>query len=227
MDICILTYNRLVYLQKCFWSIIASSKLPNRIFIFDDCSTDGTKEFILHLKESGLINDYIFNDKKTNCADNCNRIIDLTSSENFVITNDDMYFHRGWDEECFKRIDYFEDCGIVSFYNYQRIRKDEGNIKVNDTTYKVQRTGLGASIILRELYEKAGKFKLNDGQQMGYFATPFCSRASEVDIVRNKHYVTIPHYATHMDDPTCKLNEREALKEYCKFRSEKKIGCGK
>lgn len=227
IDICVVTYNRLEYLKKCVNSIIASTKINYRIFVVDDGSTDGTKEWLETQKNKGLIYDIVLNKTNIGTAKNFNLIIDKSTSDFFVMCNDDMYFHRHWDFAVMDIINKHEDCGIVSFYDYTRYNLDEGVSKVNETTLMVPRTGLGSAILYRDLFNKSGKFILPEGAKMGYFATPFCIRCSKTEIKRNKHYATIPNYVTNMDVPNSKLNETEQLVDYIAMRSKEKRGWGK
>lgn len=47
VDICVVTYNRLQYLQNCIWSILASTRIKYRLFVISDNSTDGTNKWLL------------------------------------------------------------------------------------------------------------------------------------------------------------------------------------
>lgn len=214
LDICIVTYNRPFYLKRCIWSILAATSVRHKIFVIDDNSTDGeTRPFIKDMHKRGLIHDYIFNEKNNGTARNFNDIITRSTSKLFVMANDDMYFHRWWDFAVLDTYKKFDDCGIVSFYDYTRYGVDKGVEKIDDYTFRVLRTGLGCSLVTRELFEKVGGFSLPHNHLMGYLATPFCVKTSKVKIKRNKHYATIPNYATHMDLSACRLNERVAEEE--------------
>jgi glycosyltransferase involved in cell wall biosynthesis len=227
IDICIVTYNRLIYLKKCINSIIASTSFKYRINVIDDSSNDGTKEWLLEMKNRGLIHNIILNKENIGTANNFNNIIKSTKSKHFVMANDDMYFHRYWDYAVLDIITKYDDCGIVSFYDYTRYNVDEGVKKINDVTLKVPRTGLGACIINRDSFNTSGGFILPEGSKMGYFATPFCVRFSQTNHSKNKHYATVPNYAIHMDITACKLNEIESLKTYGDMRKIEKKGWGK
>lgn len=224
MDIAIVTYNRLPYLQKCIWSIIASTKMEYNIYVSDDCSTDGTREWLVEMRSRGLIKALVLNKKPIGTAKNFNNIIDFTEGETFIMANDDMYFYRDWDKTVMNIYKKYEDCGIVSFYNYARINLDKCVKKVTPKLFTTCRTGMGCSLVNRDLYSKAGKFKLPKGKRMGYFATPFCVSATKVKIKRNKHYVPVKNYAVHMDEKHCKLNEIEYITKngYYAHRSKHK-----
>lgn len=213
VDICIVTYNRPFYLEKCIWSIAASTKMQHRVFVIDDNSTDRTPDLIRVLKERGLIHTYISNKVNRGTAYNFNRIIEASESPVFVMANDDMWFHRGWDDAVFEIYNNYEDAGLVSFYDYSRYNLDEGVEKVGYFVRRVVRSGLGATLVNRALFKDVGGFYLPNGRLMGYLATPFCKKAEASSCDRSKHYATIPHYATHMDMPHCKLNERDILEK--------------
>lgn len=214
-EIVITTYNRLPYLQKCLWSIIASTRAPYRIIVCDDGSDDGTVEFLREMESRNLI-EVIYRDKNKGTANNFNDMIDMVRGDWFVMANDDMYFHRGW-ETVYDFAQKNKDTAIISFYNYTRLHVDNDNERIDDETWRVLRTGLGASLVYKPSYINAGGFVM--GALMGYFTTPFCIRLSQLNEERNKIY-SIKPYATNMDLPNTPLCERDKLQEYEKHRKK-------
>ena len=118
VDMCVVTYNRLEYLKLCVWSILASTKIPYRLFVISDNSTDGTNEWLLEMKKLGKIDEVIINSKNLGSAESFNRVIRATSSEYIVMTCDDMWFHRGWDTACLGILNKFKNSGIITFFNF-------------------------------------------------------------------------------------------------------------
>ena len=49
-QVILLTYNQIDYINKCLDSLVNSSQLPWRVSVFDDFSTDGTREVLLTYK---------------------------------------------------------------------------------------------------------------------------------------------------------------------------------
>ncbi len=220
-DIALVTYNRLAYLQKCIWSIAAATNGKNRIFVIDDNSNDGTHEWLLEMQKRDIVTYVHHNKKNMGTAWNFNFIIDRTEGKWFCMANDDMYFHRGWMEECNRVIDLYKDCGMVSFYDYTRFSADQG-VENFGSVYRVLRTGMGCTVVNRLLFDRAGGFYLPQGKIMGFFASKLCEKANKIKMERNRHYATQPNYASHMDLRTSKLCEREQLTEYTKHRQKHK-----
>ena len=54
VDIIIPTYNRLPFLKNCISSLHYKTKIDYNLYIIDDCSTDGTQEWLAVLKQPNL-----------------------------------------------------------------------------------------------------------------------------------------------------------------------------
>jgi len=222
IDICIVTCNRLEYLKRCIWSIIASTSVKYRILVIDDASTDGTKGWLKTMIAKGLVHKIILNEKKIGAARNFNAIIGESESQWFVMANDDMYFYRWWEYACFYIVNRYPKCGIVSFYDYTRLNLDKGNKVVEQGIMKVDRTGLGASFVFRDSFDAVGGFYLPEGKIMGFFTTSFCAAFKKAKALKNEIYSATTNYAHHMDLPKSKLSEREFLKQYNDQRNSDK-----
>ena len=190
LDICIVTYNRLEYLKLCVWSILASTTVEYRLFVISDNSTDGTNEWLLEMKDLGKIDEVIINSENLGSAESFNRVIRATSSDYFVMTCDDMWFHRGWDTAGLEILNKFKNSGIITFFNFPINNKDSQLKRVSDKAYFRQSTGLGSSIISRALFDKVGGFVLPEGLKMGYFAKGFCKKSELSGLSRSKQYLT-------------------------------------
>lgn len=213
MQVNIVTYNRLVYLRRCIDSIIATSSAT--ISVVDDGSTDGSQEYLYDLQHRGLIDSLTVCSRK-GTAHNFNHLLYYADPVS-IMCNDDMYFYRDWDTEIMKIYNKYDDCGLVSFYDYTRYNLDEGNQTLEDAL-KVTRTGLGCTLIDKGLFDAVGGFYLPEGKKMGFLATPFCKKANASDYPRNKHYATLRNYAHHMDLPNSRMCERDNLTDYCNER---------
>lgn len=221
IDICISTFNRKVYLEKCINSILASTSVKHRIIVHDDGSSDGSKEWLKNMQNRNKI--YKVIEGKVGTAEALNKAVEYSDSEIVVIANDDMYFHRYWDLSVMDAFTKFKDCGIVTFYNYTRVNLD-GFEKTKSNFLKIQRSGMACTAISRELFNNCGGFNLPKGSRMGYFASSFCEKVISCNFNRKFHYFPVPSYATHMDHPKNILCDRDLLQEYLNFRKENKKG---
>ena len=145
------------------------------------------------------IDEVIINSENIGSAESFNKIIRATSSEYFVMSCDDMWFHRGWDTASIQILNEFKDCGMVTFFNFPIRENDPQLIKVNDYTYYRQITGLGGTMINRSLFDATGGFNLPKGLKMGYFAKELCKKAASTNLRRKKQYLTNPFYSEQMD----------------------------
>lgn len=229
MNVLITTYNRKKYLEKCIWSIVASGANVD-IYVGDDGSKDGTIKLIEQFIEKGIVKGALFK-KGLGTARLFNALIDSFAGDIFVIANDDMWFHRGWREAAEWVYNTFYDAAAVTFFDYTRLNKDEGNEIIfacdNYSVMKVYRTGMAACMLSKEAFKRAGGFYLPEGRKMGFFTTPFCQQLNKLKGGRNKHYAVVrPSFATHMDYPKSKLQEREYAQKtgYAQEKSKHKHG---
>jgi len=224
IDVCINTYNRFPYLQKCIWSILASTTIPFRIFVYDDQSTDGTVDWIKEMIGRGLIHKLIQKPIKLGSANSLNEVINSSNTPWFAFANDDMWFHRWWDLLSIQLAMKHSDCGMISLYNYTALKIGKNSKQVNGHL-KVGSTGLGAALCYRPSFKKAGGFKLRTNKKMGFFANKFCNTFSRINGKRNGIYHHIPYLVTNMDLPKCNLNERDYCTKtgYIEYRKREKL----
>lgn len=224
LDICIVTFNRLLYLQKCIWSIIASTKVKYRIFVVDDMSTDGTDMFLYNMKKRNLIHEYVINEKKYGSAGSLNRACNMAETEWFTFCNDDMWFHLGWDSSAISIIKVFDYAAMISMSNFTGMKLGtnatelKGCMSDGSMVIKLDASCLSATMINKEVWEASGKFVLPKNKLMGYFAGNYCNHVRRLEIKRRFIYMPVPQYVINMDMVSCKLNERDNLSDYCKFR---------
>jgi glycosyltransferase involved in cell wall biosynthesis len=220
IDIFVLTYNRLPYLQKCIWSILASTDGKYRLVVLDDGSDDGTREWLLKQRKRKLL-ELVFPKKKLGTAEGFNTMINAGKGEWFVFANDDMWFHKGWLANALILKENFDDCGYVSMYDYTNF-SNKNLISIFGDIRKVKVTGLGATLMYRPLWAGVGGFKLPNYRKMGFFATKFCQEAKNVNIKRNQLYVPAYFTVHNMDLAKSKLSERDVLADYIAYRQKAK-----
>jgi cellulose synthase/poly-beta-1,6-N-acetylglucosamine synthase-like glycosyltransferase len=228
IDICVITYNRLEYLKNCVWSILASTGIKYRLIVIDDNSSDGTSEWLNHMKDLGKIDDVIINEKNIGSPNTINKAVRFSKSNLIAIISDDIWVHRGWDISCIDVFKKYEDCGMVSFWNYP---VSKNHLKVTNSLYKIQSIGVAALMLNRELFDLVGGYELPSDLKMGYFSKIFCKKAEKLNFKRKNQYLLInPYYAEQMDrnnpgsqNPPPKLNQEHLYSAYNKRRKDEKL----
>lgn len=87
LTVALLTYNRLHYLKESIRAILDQSFGDFELLILDNCSTDGTPEFILGLKDSRIR--YVRNAPGTPVQFNCVSAWHIASGRRVIATHDD------------------------------------------------------------------------------------------------------------------------------------------
>ena len=184
-------------------SIIAGTTYPHKLWVIDDCSKDGSREWLVEQRNAKKVDAIILNKSNIGTAKCFNKVISTAPGNWVVFANDDMWFHRYWDWACMDIAITFDDCAAVSFYNYTNNKVMKAiRAGVNKATV----TGLSATMICRSTWDKMGGFNLG-GKIMGFFASKYCIRLSTLKDKRKIIYSSVPHFATNMDMIGCKLNE--------------------
>jgi glycosyltransferase involved in cell wall biosynthesis len=206
-------------------SIIAGTTYPYKLWVIDDCSKDGTKEWLVEQRSAKKVDAIILNKSNIGTVKCFNKIISTAPGNWVVFANDDMWFHRYWDWACMDIAITFDDCGAISFYNYTNNKVMKA---IRAGVNKAVSTGLGATMIYRNTWDKMGGFNLG-GKLMGFFASKFCIGMSRLRIKRKIIYCPVPHYATNMDMASTKLNETKYSLEigYLPHRWHHKRGLSK
>ncbi len=146
IDILVTTFNRLDFLKQTVESLIEKNKeIPFRLFVIDDCSTDGTPEYLLDLQKRRTV-DIFLNGERRGLAFsldmiwNCSEMFDGFFTENpyLCYLQDDM--RSVGDEWLLKVVGAYEamkvrfPLGFFSGYHspehpIEQVEKlDEGNV---------------------------------------------------------------------------------------------------
>jgi glycosyltransferase involved in cell wall biosynthesis len=94
--------NNLEYTKQAVDSLISCTKEPLELIFVDDCSKDGTQDYI---RKHSFANKKIhLNSAPLGVTKNWNRGIQLSTGEFIVIANNDIVFTDGWDVPLIKAI---------------------------------------------------------------------------------------------------------------------------
>ena len=228
MNHIIVTFNRSKYLIKCVSSLLATAPNNDMICIWNNASTDDTKQVIDSLAEENENVEAYHSDTNWGCAGGRNRAFDRWVKNApfsvFSMTDDDYYFNKGWYEECQKAlVSQWEQAGFVTLHNDQNPDKS----KVVGYRGKLEvRAGITSSQMMmrKDIYEAIGGYK-ETGKVMGWISSDFCRRL--VAIAKFPIRVPCnPSLVENMDHMLNEKNERELYDAtgYNQFRYDAKRG---
>ncbi len=122
VDILVLTYNRLKYLQNFIEMLYLSTNYPFRLFVIDNGSVDGTREFILKMEQEGLVYKHLFNKENLPLAAAFTECFNVFKDElnEFIITAADdhtppLFKNPDWLEIFVHKIKSDENIGCINF----------------------------------------------------------------------------------------------------------------
>lgn len=130
-SIIILTYNNLDYTKKCIESIRKNTKKGEyEIVIVDNCSSDGTREWLE--KQNDMV--LILNEENMGFPKGCNQGIEASSGDNILLLNNDVIVTHNWLDNMIKCLYSSKDIGAVgpvsnSVSYYQQITTSYSNLK--------------------------------------------------------------------------------------------------
>lgn len=130
--VCILTYNRIKLLKKSIDSVLNSFSTDFQLFVFDNCSTDGTKDFLDILHEKKLLYTVSHN-VNIEVGNNANFILDNLIAKYCIMLHDDDILEPQYIEEVLRIAESDDNIAIVGT-GYNTI--DENDKKTGEIIYK-------------------------------------------------------------------------------------------
>lgn len=188
IDIVVTTYNRLRFLKQTMESLLQSTKnVPRRISVADDCSTDGTREYLSGM--AGPLNRVVLSDKRRGVVPNFNDLWDATVSDkrypHLCYLQDDMVaVEPGWLAillDAHRKLKDIYNIGFSSAYDAPE-HPAELEIDWNGRKAKIKKSSSGQNLLAeKEFWLSIGKPPpLNpDGSARGF---PGNGRGSQIDV---------------------------------------------
>ena len=125
VDILVLTFNRIKYIKIYLLMLHLFTFYPFRLIVIDNGSTDGTREWLLKMKEKGLVWKLVFNKENLPLTEAFAEGFKEVKSEFFITSADDMIvpykkYPYGknvcWLTMLLATIKYYDTYGSVNFY---------------------------------------------------------------------------------------------------------------
>ena len=108
----IVTYNRVEYLKKAIDSVLNQTCRDFELIILDNCSTDGTEEYVKSLNDDRIT--YIRHEKNIGGGGNIAYAFAHCKWDYFAVFHDDDVLHTNLLEEAAAYLDSNEQCAAVS-----------------------------------------------------------------------------------------------------------------
>lgn len=108
----IVTYNRVEYLKKAIDSVLNQTCRDFELIILDNCSTDGTEEYVKSLNDDRIT--YIRHEKNIGGGGNIAYAFAHCKGDYFAVFHDDDVLHTNLLEEAAAYLDSHEQCAAVS-----------------------------------------------------------------------------------------------------------------
>lgn len=124
VNLAILTYNALDYTKMCLESIARNTRADHNIFVLDNGSTDGSREWLKHYKAANFYSEEAV--KNSGVPGGRNRLIEIISpllpEDGFVVFLDnDMELKEGWDTQYLSFFEDHPEAGIASAFGHRMI----------------------------------------------------------------------------------------------------------
>lgn len=114
VSIVIVTFNNLRFTKQCIASIFAKTAYPNyEILVVDNCSQDGTVDYLIRLKKEHQNVTVILNEENAGFARANNIGIRYSKGEYIILINNDTVVTKGWVTGLVKHLDRDEMLGLV------------------------------------------------------------------------------------------------------------------
>ncbi|MDM9593141.1 glycosyltransferase family 2 protein [Pseudomonas guariconensis] len=112
LTVALLTYNRLHYLKESIAAVLEQSYQNFELLVLDNCSTDGTAQFILGLQDPRIR--YVRNARNISTVEfNCRSAYHLALGPRVIVTHDDDVMERDMLERQMRFMDHHPEVGLV------------------------------------------------------------------------------------------------------------------
>lgn len=114
-DVIVLTWNQLEIIKNFINSFISSTFLPSRLIIIDNNSNDGTKDYLISLKNTPSCRfQIILNKENKGFVGGMNQGIENSRAKYVCLTNNDVIFTKGWLKEIISIFEQNQKIGLIN-----------------------------------------------------------------------------------------------------------------
>jgi glycosyltransferase involved in cell wall biosynthesis len=201
IDLIFITYNRLDYTKLSLASILKDPTEQFRLTIWDNASTDGTKEFLKKEVNDPRIVEIITSDKNVGQTAAVNMIWSRSKADLLGKLDNDCIVTPGWTRTLSKAHEDIDKLGVVACWHYF-----EDDFDYEKAKYKIHRFGnhqilqhpwtCGTGFLLkRDTFKKCGKIAEKA-------TTKYWLKMASKGYINGFYYPLL--FQEHMDDPKSK-----------------------
>jgi glycosyltransferase involved in cell wall biosynthesis len=197
IEIAFVAFNRIGYTRLALESLLADSSEEFDLSIWDNGSTDGTRDYLEGLNDPRIVRK-VLSQKNLYITGAANEIFSQSKADLLAIVPDDFLTTPGWTRPLASVHAEVPEAGLVScwFLGKEFFDEERAGHKIQAFgKHRILRhpwTGGGAALFKRNAWEEAGRF---DG-----IGTPDCWLRMATRGYVNGFYVP-PIFVEHMDDP--------------------------
>lgn len=218
IDILITTYNRLHFLRQTLESLFSNTVTSYRVSIIDDCSTDGTREYLSGIHDPLPLYRVILSDERRGIVPNFNHLWDAIMADEgypyLCYFQDDMVADReDWLSVLLEAHENFKDAYNAEFLSAYDAPEHPALFETDllwghkDLKVKIKRSTSGQNLFAEKVaWQLIGKppVKNFDGSQRGF---PNDGKGSNIDVWFTGCY-SLGRFDSKNSSPNC-LYRRE------------------
>lgn len=160
VNIGMITYNRLGFTKQCIDSFLRHTDYPYVLTVVDNCSQDGTREYLKELKAKGIIDNLVLLDVNVGVAKASNLAWSLEPHASYYLKldNDIVFQKPRWLANLVAVADHVPEVGVVG-YNFEPISYPLHNFRgINVRVKPVGNIGGACILVPRRTYELLGNW---------------------------------------------------------------------
>lgn len=189
----IVTWNHASSVEACLESLFRQTRMPDKIYVYDNASTDNTMSILHRFRERLEI---ISNDRNRGFCEGHNSIINATSSEFVLLVNPDVVLRPDYIERAVAVMRRDAEIGALCGLLLQSSGK-EGDEIVDGTGLVLTRS---RRFILRDHGRRLSQMKTSAGEVFGCDGALPLFRRSFIESISMNGFFFDPAFFAHKED---------------------------
>lgn len=231
VDIGIVTWNRRALTERCIESVLRTAGHPLRLFVADNGSSDGTREYLRGLYEQGVMRRLLLFDRNYGVAPASNSLWEFSDAKFFLkLDNDVETLREGWLAEMVGICVRNPEVGLLAFSFQKQLYNKQfplNQLSGGDTVQDPDMTLNGACLMIpRATWHRLGFWCEDYDAPYGEEDAEYCQRAHLLGI--KMYYLAETDWMAHRThDYDAGRDEAQRYWQWKQRQRAKNIGpCG-